>query len=74
MKVVRKDLAEEDRRRKRRLKKAILNLQSDDKNRDIDYKMEKHISQTKKNTANLNLELEDYESYSDVDSPQPTVG
>lgn len=72
VKVVRKDLASEDRRRKRKLKKAILNLQNDDKHRDIDYKMDQHVAQTKQTTANLNLNDEDYEDYdSEINSENP---
>lgn len=60
VKVVRRDLAHEERKRKRKLKKAILNLQSQDKHRDIDYKMDGHVKSTKNNTVNFNLEEEDF--------------
>jgi hypothetical protein len=40
VKVIRKDLATEERRKKRKLQKAIMNLQNEDKHRDIDYKMD----------------------------------
>jgi hypothetical protein len=67
VKVVRRDLAHEDRKRKRKLKKAILNLQSSDKHRDIDYKMDGHVKNAKENAVNLNLQPEDF-TESDYDS------
>ena len=55
VKVVRRDLAHEDRKRKRRLKKAVMKLQSTDKHRDIDYNMDLHVKTTKANRIDIDL-------------------
>ena len=68
VKVIRKDLATEDRRKKRKLKKAIMNLQNEDKHRDIDYKMNQHVQSQKMQNVNLNLKGEDFDDY---DSSEP---
>lgn len=67
VKVIRRDLAHEERKRKRKLKKAILNLQSQDKHRDIDYKMDGHVIEAKNNTVNFNLQPDDF-TETDYDS------
>ena len=71
-KVVRKDKFVDEKKRKQKLTQAIHKLKSDDKNKDIDTKMDQHASQTKSSTANLNLELPDFASndHSSVDSTE----
>jgi hypothetical protein len=73
VKLIRKDLATEDRRKKRKLKKAILNLQNDDKHRDIDYKMDQHVRANKNLHVNLNLESEDFDDYYSGDETPDTA-
>ena len=47
-----------------------MNLQSQDKHRDIDFRMDGHIKEAKKNTVNFNLQPEDFDE-TEYDSETP---